>query len=502
MSDQVGGPRARGRLNLFVSDHHEMRTKQTATKSTGGPAPRRALGDATGSSPEPQAPVAKKRKQAIPGPTQDAELVPFVVGAGSSESDANKWCAGCEDGGFFYECELCKWWMCDRCIAFDSDIDPAAYDFYCPKCWVEHPNKIPSWTVRVKGKKAELHQAGEDVPYQGLFYGGKPTGTLKYTGVQTMRGRWPVCDTRPIAIISVRLNGERLMGDPAMLVGNHLATYYKDRPFLFDTITYDLVAGLDAYDCAIRALTQRIKEHGAQKIIVFLTTHATPEEGLIHTAKGGAAALDPHDVLPRLLPSGLQQLIRAAPISLLVLQGCGALNSGQARTEVMDFVENAGFHQAIGFTAVKYLPTAANTFLQDVLHALCITRHAKKFAQILHTHYELGIHSNVIVYLPTPRRIYRFCWTHPMVRPYSHPVRPQCAKCHHLKPFRIDAPRHTADRLVLVCKGCKHEEVYDRGNLAILGGVWDKKFKGVEGVWYGEWQEGSSASESAPVLDC
>ncbi|KAJ7429621.1 hypothetical protein FB451DRAFT_1423833 [Mycena latifolia] len=400
-------------------------------KSTGGPAPRRALGDATGSPSEPQAPVAKTRKRRTFHDPD--EVVTAVVSAGSGDPDANKWCAGCENSGFFFECELCKRWICDRCIAFDSDIDPEGHDFYCPKCWIEHPNKIPSWT--------------------GLFYGGKPTGTLKYTGVQTMRGRWP-----PLRAI-LRSS-----------VGNHLTSYYKDpNKYLFDTITYDLVAGLDA--------------HQAKKIIVFLTTQRHTEEGLIHTAKGGRAALDPRRresyVLPRLLPLGLQQLIQAAPISLLVLQGCGALNMGWARAEVMDFVET---QWASPPSSICRPPP--NTFLQDVVHSLCITRGAKKFPQILHCHYKLGIHSDVIVYLPRPRCIYHFCWTQPMVRPYGHPVRPQCAKCQRLKPFRIDASRHTADQLVLVCKGCKHEEVYDHGNLAILGGVWDKKFKGVEGVCY------------------
>jgi hypothetical protein len=176
--------------------------------------------------------------------------------------------------------------------------------FYCPACWRRGDPRIPTWAVpnrdtdgfqrerdtkkndRKRKRKNEgesettrVRRAGEktgyrvsfEVPHlrsetnvageQGLFMDGKVSmDRLEYTGVQTLRGYWPVIDTAPMAIISLRLDGIPLLGDPAALVHHHLAPYYAEAPLLFEELEYDLKVGFNDYDRGITAIASRVRK--------------------------------------------------------------------------------------------------------------------------------------------------------------------------------------------------------------------------------------------------
>jgi hypothetical protein len=183
------------------------------------------------------------------------------------------------------------------------------HTFYCPACWRRGETRIPTWLVpnrdvitkdgsqqerefkndkrRKKGKSqttevcstTRVRRAGEKTGYrvrferlhlrsetdvlgeQGLFMNGKVSmDRLEYTGVQTLRGYWPVIDTAPMAIISLRLNGIPLLGDPAALVHHHLAPYYIVAPLLFEELEYDLNVAHEEYDRGITAIASRIRK--------------------------------------------------------------------------------------------------------------------------------------------------------------------------------------------------------------------------------------------------
>jgi hypothetical protein len=72
--------------------------------------------------------------------------------------------------------------------------------------------------------------------------------------------------------------------------------------------------------------------------VVFLTTHSTPGEGLIHTMPGGEGASDVTQVLGRLIPSSLQEVVRSARMSMLFILACGAVNSA-SKTEVASYIK-------------------------------------------------------------------------------------------------------------------------------------------------------------------
>ncbi|KAJ7127766.1 hypothetical protein C8R44DRAFT_733191 [Mycena epipterygia] len=459
------------------------RTKQNARKATGGPAPEKSLAPANQrvNPAAPPAPPSKKRKREPDGDNSRAIAIPAPSAAppANTVQSCNSFCMGCEDSGDLVQCELCDRWICRLCIELPATGEMHMYTFYCPRCWHDGHPLIPAWT-----EAGAKHMAGRDQPYQGIWLDQKPQGVTTYTGVQTQRALWPALKPGRLAIVSIRLEAMALLGDPVTTVLSHLAPYYLHDPFLFETHSYNLDARIEEHDDAVEALAARLAGYAPDKVVIFLTTHSVPGTGLIHTATGGTAAADPAAVLRRLMPEALQDVIRDAATSLLVLQACGALNSDPAFHAVKDFVAEAGFQYALGFTAAHFMPAAANGFLQETIHSFVVTGHAKKFRHILASNYELGIHSDVLMYFPK-RKVYRYVWTHPLLRPYGHAVTPQCPRCRRLSAYVIKT--HTEDKIQLACRHCDHCKTYNRGDLQPLDGPWSKRDKGVGGNWYGQW---------------
>jgi hypothetical protein len=120
--------------------------------------------------------------------------------------------------------------------------------------------------------------------------------------------------------------------------------------------------------------------------------------------------------------------------------------------------------------------------------SFCISSHSKKFHYLLASHYDLGAHTDIYVY--SGDRIFRYCWSHPTVRPFGNPLPLQCSDCGILTPWSLIKSEHTKSVVVLHCKGCRRRLEYKKGQLMMLGdGQWTKD-EGVKGRWYGQWMTG------------
>ncbi|KAJ7607035.1 hypothetical protein DFH06DRAFT_1347701 [Mycena polygramma] len=492
--------------------------KVSAQKSTGGKAPRVDLSLVLSRhQPEPAAAAEPAAE-----PTELNAIPPAQ--AVSVGQRSNVWCSGCEDGGTLYGCALCPRHICTQCIRFPDDMS-ASHTLYCPRCWSTGASAIPSWKKQIKGGQTVVLRAGKNVPYHGLWKKNKPLPPLVYTGSQTLRAQWPLFDTERLAIFSIRLDGTT--GDFAHVLQHHLAPYYREEPIWFEEIEYHI--GDDTRGAAFRtkhnlALNRMSKyavlamspspfidnhlrrRYKPTKVIVFLTTHVEPAFGCIHLCADSSGAADAKQVLPILIPEKLQTLVRNAKTSLLVLLACGELNRPPARDEVSVFVQSAGFQHAIGFTISRFIPTAAHTFLQDTVMSFFIQGHVKKFPQILASHYELGIHTDVIVYFQNAS-VYRYAWTHPHLRPYGHPAPHQCPQCKALASFEVRT--HTASEVALACKACDDNgcptpwtALFPCGTLKRIDDKpWKKNERAVEGVWYGQWLVWREGLRPRPSMD-
>ncbi|KAJ6448240.1 hypothetical protein C8R47DRAFT_1231120 [Mycena vitilis] len=490
--------------------------KVSAQKSTGGKAPRVDLSlILSRHQPEPAA--------AAHEPTELNAIPAQAVSVGQR---SNVWCSGCEDGGTLYGCALCPRHICTQCIRFPDDMSDS-HTLYCPRCWSTSASAIPSWKKQIKGGKIVVMRAGRTVPYHGLWKRNKPLPPLVYTGSQTLRAQWPLFDTERLAIFSIRLDGTT--GDFAHVLQHHLAPYYREEPIWFEEIEYHIgddtrgAAFRTKHNLALNRMSKYVvlalspspfidnhlcRRYKPTKVVIFLTTHVEPAYGCIHLCADSSGADDANQVLPILIPEKLQTLVRNAKTSLLVLLACGELNRPPARDQVSVFVQTAGFQNAIGFTISRFIPTAAHTFLQDTVMSFFIQGHVKKFPQILASHYELGIHTDVIVYFQNAS-VYRYAWTHPHLRPYGHPAPHQCPQCKALASFEVRT--HTASEVVLACKACDDNACDDNGYPTpwtavfpcgalkrIDNKLW-KNERAVEGVCYGQWLVWREGLPASPV---
>ncbi|KAJ6479661.1 hypothetical protein C8R45DRAFT_933465 [Mycena sanguinolenta] len=434
-------------------------------KSTGGPAPRLDLSSLVPDTSVESEPPQKKTRTAA----KYTHLKP--------SAEVNNWCSGCEDGGRVIQCDTCPRYYCSKCVEVPTEL-PDNVVFYCAKCWLTNTEHIP------------LKNPG-DHPYQGFWANGKSLGKVRYLGSQSLRGQWPIINTARMVVISIRLEGMGLIGDAADVVHRHLVPFYHEDllqlKFVDLTFNLDDSKKRDTYGRSIRRAIADLEEYMPETIVVFITTHSTPDYGDLWVAPEGKAASPPHQVLPLLIPSGLQALIEKATGSMLALIACGAVNRGEAQDQVSTFIRNARFQYGVAFAAERFLPTSANTFLQDLVHGFFVACHRKGLPRILASHYELGIHSNILIYFHDGD-IYCYKWHHPARHPYGHPIPHQCSQCLGLRPYKVRAQSYTETEVTLYCPICKATATFPVNQLErVEDGAWDAHDHSVRGVWYGEW---------------
>ncbi|KAF7338803.1 hypothetical protein MSAN_02202800 [Mycena sanguinolenta] len=438
------------------------RTKQTARKSNGGSAPKYDLAAAE---------AAAQAQVVVPAPPTKRQKI--------------AWCSGCEDGGTLIKCSLCPRYFCTECLEFPTEVDDELV-FYCPKCWVSGAKEIPAWKKAVIPKQTAL------APYQGFWKHGRPLGVVRYLGNQSLRGQWPIIDTARTVIISIHLEGVDIVGDASHVVHSHLRPYYSESPQQLKLC--ELVFNLhdtkkrNAFHRKIQGVVADLEEFKPETVLIFVTTHSTPDTGDLWIEPKGLAASPVHQVLPILIPSRLQAVIKAASGSMLIFLSCGGLNRSDAREEVSAFVKTAKIQYAIGFTVEHFLPAAANTFLQDTVHAFFIARYGKSFARILASHCELGIHTDILMYFEDGD-VFRYSWHHSGRHPFGQSVPHQCPKCFVVSSLRVSLDEES--RVVLRCpvKTCDYVKTIDKAvqQIRVEEEPWKKKDTSVRGAWYGDW---------------
>ncbi|KAJ6523799.1 hypothetical protein B0H10DRAFT_1974885 [Mycena sp. CBHHK59/15] len=481
------------------------RTKQSARKSHGGPAPSKPLASRTLKNTSLAVKTAAKAgaKQKVIGRQVDknnathSELALLIQGGHRMEDGdgASQWCSNCANGGTMTGCCACPRQVCTKCIVVPDDVNGDEYKLYCPFCWSRPKNSVVPGNL-----------GGPLKPYQGLFRDNQPLPALKISGMFQLRGQWPIIDTTPMAVVSIRLHGTPLIGDPANLVYNYVVPYYSDGSLALFSIEYDLVHKWDLFDAAIDEITEHLE--GYDKVVVYVTTHTDPVTGDIHTTNGGESAsavgevkwtaaavmtwLISKQVLAALLPETLQNVVRKAKISMLFLLACGSLHSQtESRQQVAEFMQTSGFQMTWGFTAEDFLPNTAALFMQEQALSFLINNHAKSIQHLLATQYEMGVHTALVVYL-LGGSAFRYTWAHPAIKPYGHFLPRQCPTCH--CPSSWGIVEVTAQYVQIRCifpECASLPTKYARGRASPLQKNVDIKARRVEGEWYGEWIIGS-----------
>jgi hypothetical protein len=146
--------------------------------------------------------------------------------------------------------------------------------------------------------------------YQGLS---NSEQGLSFNGLASTRSTFPEMNQTPLVILSLRLKGIRFVGHPVNIVYHQIAPFYpQEGSSLFD-LEFDFGSenGLKTYEKNLSNILPSLQRcvfvlpakipffdslYRFQRLIVFLSTHSTPDEGLLWYAGDGSGSATVQDV--------------------------------------------------------------------------------------------------------------------------------------------------------------------------------------------------------------
>ncbi|KAF8065038.1 hypothetical protein FPV67DRAFT_1448677 [Lyophyllum atratum] len=458
------------------------RSKHTATKATGEPAPRvplvvpkkrKAPGETTQPEgrrstriQETEAKAAKKKQKTSvvalePGVDSDEEdLTADAVEVASSEDGHNE----------------CPRVICNRCITFPDNMDPDVL-FTCPHCHFRPAN--------AKGQQI----IG---PYYGFSNSTKPTLLL---GGPTTRETFVLCFSPPLVVISLRLASVDPDGDSARTVFHNIAPYLPKR-IKFVDLPYDLGSDktFKQYTKNVETLVKRLKTGDLKEFrtfAVYLTDHTDPSRGDLHFTVNGKGAAKASEVMDQLFPSSLTDIFREGRQNSLTMLVCGAIMSVKdAYKDIKAFADEGYFAWIMAFGQPNMQPCLTNPLLQSASISWFI--HRRQWDAVLDDLQTVGAHTDVYM-LQKAKKTVRYVWSHPASKPYGEPAPYSCGVCYSYKswgaPIDIKwASKNQTSAITHQCGYCKQKLEYRLKDTFIKHSKGNAKFSG-RGEWYREYKE-------------
>ncbi|KAK1227060.1 choline dehydrogenase 4 [Marasmius sp. AFHP31] len=458
------------------------RTRQTAQKSTGAPAPTKSLKVAAVGTVKTASKRAQNALETPRGKSKKSwsgarlEHLDGILGFEARfrlESgvdiyidqkfiDKNEnplshieYCGVCRNGGDLICCDSCPGTVCKECLGKDvaGQYLNGGY-FRCPRCHLDN-NALQKYTGFSLRKEALILQ---------------PRGTYRHATAGY--------NSNPILVLNIYLNDglvkpglvtsaalpikDWTAGDLALIqVPYNFASPDEDIPThiqIMNDIAHHLSDGL------LRRVT---------KIALFISTHTDPVNGTFHSEIGNGGAVDFKELTEFLCPDALRVQFRArGGSSHLFLLACGGfwLNKG-VRDEVFDFVQDIAFDHVLGFSGRDLQPLFTAPFLRHSMEMFLI--HGKELytRSVLPEHSVLGSHTGVVWMRPSKNgrstEKERYVWHHPVYSPFGFPenLPQQCPDCGILKPWTgVDSRvRNGEHKVTLHCQSCGKEKTIKRG---------------------------------------
>ncbi|GLB39709.1 hypothetical protein LshimejAT787_0702190 [Lyophyllum shimeji] len=459
------------------------RTKQTARKATGEPAPRKELvvpAKRKAASEDDESQAGKRRstrksKKVAVEPEVEAGTAAGPVQGAVEDDRHNKYCAGCRNGGTVVDCSTCKRVVCNNCIKFPSVINEKER-FLCPVCHLIRPGE-KEWVI---------------APYKGFIDSKEPTPLIS---VPTTREAFALCSTPALVVISIRLASVDRISDSARVVFHNIAGYLPNR-IAFVDLPYDLGndEAFEAYNKKIDALVERLEKgdlKGFRNFAVYLTDHSDPERGDLHFTVGGQGAAKVASVLEQLFPPPLTAFFNEGQRNILTMLVCGALMSVDAAYRDMKaFADRGHFNWVMAFGQKTMQPCLANQLLQNASVSWFINE--RRWDAILDEVQNVGAHTDIYL-LQKDKPTVRYIWSHQSVKPFGTPAPYSCPKCHAYKPWgapkRIKAGANSwPAEVVHKCRNpkCGHEVAYELNKAFIKHTKGDVPAVVARGEWYRE----------------
>ncbi|KAJ3846335.1 hypothetical protein EV368DRAFT_89194 [Lentinula lateritia] len=355
-------------------------------------------------------------------------------------------CAGCHDGEDLLHCDgpslyeklpLCGWHICHgpprskKCLelmaaASNEVLNDPKNAFICSACWSLH-------------SRQHLANMGWDLPYlQNAIVMQKdlsPLPNMLHAVNSLRRSFFNPLDLPPLAIISLSLKGMAIVPYSTALL--QLQGFYSatDVPLISRSLKFDLgnTSNYEKYLAAIKRLLLDIKTSRVQHVIVFFTTHSTPDAHL-HFSPGGevnGACNETGEVLAGIFTKKFQKVLSSIDSSCFILACGGAYMFEKSSNSIGDFAKR--FMIFIYLLLFKdFQPETASGWCTLFIQRTLIQR--ESIEQVLTgagaDSTILGFHSHVLVWAYLPSRpssvdeiqtltILKALWCHDVEAPFG-----------------------------------------------------------------------------------
>ncbi|KAL0058432.1 hypothetical protein AAF712_014893 [Marasmius tenuissimus] len=220
---------------------------------------------------------------------------------------------------------------------------------------------------------------------------------------------------------------------------------------------------------------------GISSISLIVATHSDPHRGDFHCEGGNRGSAEFRNLMEALLPDPLRgEIRRRGTLSHFILLACGSFwYIEEPRKQIGEFLVDLQLDHLIGFAAIDLQPVLTGSFLENAME--CFLIHGKRLyiRSIVPEHGRLGSHSGVVLFSRGANSSMAktlFLWHHPTLSPFGNAdaLTQQCNSCGALSPWTKPVCKGSKGNhsLTVQCKWCSNVRSFVRpsGYTKITGG--------------------------------
>ncbi|KAJ3782307.1 hypothetical protein GGU10DRAFT_335659 [Lentinula aff. detonsa] len=282
-------------------------------------------------------------------------------------------CAGCQDGGNLLHCEVCYGPPDSR------------------KCIELHDEALKNV---VQDQKIGFGFFRRD---------DRSTVTSAVKMIHSVRASFfSKLELVPMAMISIALEG--MATEPFSMTLIEVEGYYlaTPTPCIHASLTFDFSEGKrQKYDTSFANMFAMLKQYNIKRVVVFFTTHSTPD-GDLHFIPNMGGAASTSDLLEALFPAEFRTFLQPSDVdSTLFILTCGGVYvQKQSYDCFTELVRAHTFERIIAFPARDLQPLQTARWCQDFVRRILLQHESIQYAlkSICDANPSVGPHTSIIIW--------------------------------------------------------------------------------------------------------
>ncbi|KAJ3738601.1 hypothetical protein DFH05DRAFT_1531236 [Lentinula detonsa] len=206
----------------------------------------------------------------------------------------------------------------------------------------------------------------------------------------------------PMAMISIALEG--MATEPFSMTLIEVEGYYlaTPTPCIHASLTFDFSEGKrQKYDTSFANMFAMLKQYNVKRVVVFFTTHSTPD-GDLHFIPNMGGAASTSDLLEALFPAEFRTFLQPSDVdSTLFILSCGGVYvQKQSYDCFTELVRAHTFERIVAFPARDLQPLQTARWCQDFVRRILLQHESIQYAlkSICNANPSVGPHTSIIIW--------------------------------------------------------------------------------------------------------